>query len=269
MTTPTKATLIAFSTAIALNAACSLEDPVTPLSGPSLTTAQGNSVAGNPNAAPPPASAPSAPSAPTSGAPSAPATPNAPSGATVFDALTNGTSVGEVSGGQFTPAGWQVTGRGNFIRYRVRPMASGFVEWENLNLAPSNPQRDLFTIMGMWDPSRGDYRENPFRVHIRKLDTQGHNPPYVRLRWISDGDQHDVGWDFLDWNPRHAYKWRLEWGAVGDGNVARVFLDGRQIISTRYGPHYHPNQHWIEMGIEERAETIVGLVFRNVAIGPR
>ena len=83
-----------------------------------------------------------------------------------------------MSGGIFTGAGWQVTDRGNFIRYRVQPMSSCFVEWENLNLTPFNPRRDLFTIMGMWDPSRGDYRENPFRVHVRKLDTQGHNAPY-------------------------------------------------------------------------------------------
>ena len=177
--------------------------------------------------------------------------------------------MGEVSGGIFTGVGWQVTHRGNFIRYRVRPMSSGFVEWENLNLTPFNPQRDLFTIMGMWDPSRGEYRENPFRVHIRKLDTQGHNPPYVRMRFISEGDQHDVGWDFLEWDPRHAYRWRVEWGPSGGGNQARVFLDGRQIMRTNYGPHYRPNQHWIEMGIEERAETIVGIVFRNVSIGPR
>ena len=148
-------------------------------------------------------------------------------------------------------------------------MSSGFVEWENLNLTPFNPQPDLFTIMGMWDPSRGDYRENPFRVHVRKLDPQGHNSPYVRMRFISEGDQHDVGWDFLEWNPSHTYRWRLEWGPGGGGNQARVFLDGRQIMRTSYGPHYRPNQHWIEMGIEERAETIVGLVFKNVSIGPR
>ena len=120
-----------------------------------------------------------------------------------------------------------MTHRGNFIRYRVSSMTSGFVEWENLNLTPFNPQPDLFTIMGMWDPSRGDYRENPFRVHIRKLDTQGHNSPYVRMRFISEGDQHDVGWDFLEWNPSHAYRWRVEWGPSGGGNQARVFLDDK------------------------------------------
>ena len=186
-----------------------------------------------------------------------------------FDPLTNGSSVGQVSGGRFTGSGWQVTGRANFIRYVVPTLTSGFVEWENRNLAPSNPARDLFSLMGMWDPSRGDYRENPFRVHVRKLDTNGHNPPYVRLRFISNGDQHDVGFDFLDWVPSRTYRWRLEWGPGGGGNRARVFLDGREIISTGYGPTYRPSQHWIELGIEERAETIVGVIFRNVNIGPR
>jgi hypothetical protein len=240
---------------------------VNPLTGTSVLTQpnEGSSVGtlGGTSTPTPPTTGNTGGSAPT------PGPPPAADGALIFDPLTRGTSVGEVSGGVFTGAGWQVTQRGNFIRYQVAPMTSGFVEWENLNLTPTNPQRDLFTIMGMWDPRAGDYRENPFRVHIRKLDTQGHNPPYVRLRFISNGDQHDVGWDFLDWNPNHAYHWRLEWGPGPDGNAARVFLDGRLIIQTRYGPAYQPDQHWIELGIEERAETIVGLVFRNVRIGRR
>ena len=177
--------------------------------------------------------------------------------------------MGQVSGGRFTSSGWQVTQRGNFIRYVVPTITSGFVEWENLNLTRTNPARDLFSLMGMWDPTRGDYRENPFRVHIRKLDTNGHNPPYVRMRFISNGDQHDVGWDFLEWNPNRAYRWRLEWGPRGGGNEARVLLDERLIMRTGYGPTYRPSTHWIELGIEERAETIVGVVFRNVRIGRR
>lgn len=185
------------------------------------------------------------------------------------DSLTNGGSVGEVSGGRFTRSGWQVTQRGNFIRYRVPTITSGFVEWENLNLTRFNPQRDLFSLMGMWDPTKGDYRENPFRVHVRKLDTAGHNAPYIRMRFISNGDQHDVGWDFLDWDPGRAYRWRLEWGPSGGGNEARVLLDGRQIIRTGYGPVYRPEEHWIELGVEERAESIIGVVYRNVRIGRR
>ena len=190
-------------------------------------------------------------------------------GIVVFDSLMDGTSAGDVGGGEFVAQGWRVTTRSDFIRYAVRTIASGFVEWENLGLQPYNPQSDLYTLFGMWDPSRGDYRENPYRVHVRKLDTQGHNPPYLRMRFISGGDQHDVGYDFLQWNPGQTYRFRVEWGPSGGGNEARVLLDGRVVIRTVYGPAYRPRDHWIEMGVEERAESIVGIIYKNVRIGRR
>lgn len=195
--------------------------------------------------------------------------PSPPSSGEVFDPLTNGRSVGEVHGGRFNSAGWQVTSRGDFIRYVVPTITSGFVEWENIGLSRTNPAPDLYTLFGMWDPSKGPYRENPYRVHVRKLDTQGHNPPYVRLRWIAGGQEYNEGFDFLAWNPGRAYRWRVEWGPGGGGNEARVLLDGLVVIRTRYGPAYQPAEHWIEMGVEERAESIVGVVFRNVSIGRR
>jgi hypothetical protein len=192
-----------------------------------------------------------------------------PSSGEVFDPLTNGRSVGEVHGGRFNSVGWMVTSRGDFIRYVVPTIPSGFVEWENLGMTRTNPAPDLYTLFGMWDPSKGPYRENPFRVHVRKLDTQGHNPPYVRLRWISGGQEHNEGFDFLAWNPGQAYRWRVEWGPGGSGHEARVLLDGRVVIRTGYGPSYQPADHWIEMGVEERAESIPGVVYRNVSIGRR
>ncbi len=190
-----------------------------------------------------------------------------PSSGEIFDPLTNGSSRGQVSGGRFTSSGWQVTSRGDFIRYVVTPIRSGFVEWENIGLTRRNPQPDLFSLFGMWDPTRGDYRENPYRVHVRKLDTNGHNPPYLRLRFISNGDQRDAGYDFLDWDSSRVYRFRVEWGPSGSGNEARVLLDNRVVIRTGYGPAYRPAEHWIELGIEERAESIVGVVYRNVVIG--
>lgn len=260
---------LAILVAFAFIASCSLEEPSTPLTGTSSqSVSQDGGTLGRPGSSDP---TPPPPPPPTGGPTAPPPTPTpTPTGnASIVDPLTNGTSVGEVAGGIFSSAGWQVITPADYIRYRPPTITSGFVEWENLGLSPINPRRELFTIMGMWDPTRGDYRENPFRVHVRKLDTQGHNPPYVRLRFISNGDQHDVGWDFLDWNPNRAYQWRLEWGPSGSGNAARVFVDGQLVISTGYGPAYRPEQHWIEMGIQERAETIVGLVFRNVRIGRR
>jgi hypothetical protein len=202
----------------------------------------------------------------TTGASPAP-TPAGPG--EIFDPLTNGTSVGEVRGGRFVSGGWQVTSRGDFLRYVVPTIESGYVEWENVGLAPRNPAHDLYTLFGMWDPSRGDYRENPYRVHVRKLDTQGHNPPYLRLRFISGGEEHNEGFDFLQWNPSQTYRFRVEWGPGGGGNEARVLLDGRVVIRTGYGPAYRPRDHWIEMGVEERAESIVGTIYKNVRIGRR
>jgi hypothetical protein len=192
--------------------------------------------------------------------------PDAPQGKLLIsDDLING-SMGDVRGGRFIPQGWQVIQKSDYIRYEVPPISSGFVEWENMGLAPSNPDPNTYMLFGMWDPSKGDYRTNPFRVHVQKLDTN-HNPPYIRLRWISQGQEHDEGFNFLGWNPSRVYQWRVEWGSEGSENAARVSVDGQVIIRLRYGKGYTPDTHWIELGIAARHESIIGAVYRNLRIG--
>jgi hypothetical protein len=195
-----------------------------------------------------------------------PLPPTGPGTVIVFDPLTNFSSVGEVSGGAFTAGGWEVRDKRNYIRYHVPTLSSGYVEWSNSGLRPSNPSLDQYMLFGMWDPNRGDYRTNPFRVHIQKLD-QNHNSPYVRLRWISNGEQHDVGNNFLGWDPTRLYRWRIQWGPSGSGNQVDVFLDGARVMSTQYGPAYAPAQHLVELGIAERVESIVGVRYSNLEIG--
>jgi len=190
-----------------------------------------------------------------------------PPGAIIVDSLAMGSS-GEVGGGQFTGSGWLVTRVEDFIRYQVPPIESGYVEWENTGLRSTNRTLDAYLLFGMWDPSRGAYRENPFRVHIQKLDAN-HNRPYVRLRWISEAEEHNTGFNFLDWDPSRVYRWRVEWGPEGSSNAARVFLDGAEVISQRYGPAYRPQVHNIELGVQERAESVIGAVYSNVRIGRR
>ena len=97
----------------------------------------------------------------------------------LFDPLTNGRSVGEVHGGRFNSVGWMVTSRGDFIRYVVPTISSGFVEWENLGLHRTNPAPDLYTLFGMWDPSKGDYRDNPLP---RSRAQAGHPGAQLALR---------------------------------------------------------------------------------------
>lgn len=186
----------------------------------------------------------------------------------VTDPLTNGRTVGRASGGRFISQGWQVTSRTDYLRYEVPSISSGFVEWENTGLRTSNPAPDNYMLFGMWDPLAGVYRDNAYRVHLQKLDTN-HNPPYLRLRWIANGEEHNAGADINTWEPGTVYRWRIEWGPGAEGNTVRVFLDDEPVILERYGRAYRPNVHYIELGIAERGESIAGAVYANVRIGRR
>jgi len=195
-----------------------------------------------------------------------PPAPPPSSGTILSDPLT-GASLGEVSGGQFTSGGWQVTSPADYIRYEVPTLSSGWVEFETTGLRASNPSPDQFMLFGMWDPSAGDYRANRFRVHLQKLHPNPHNPPYLRVRWIANGEQHDEGSDFNAWEPSRRYQWRIEWGPSGGANQAKVFLDGRQVVTVDYTRTYAPAEHFIELGIAERGESVVGVRYSNVRIG--
>lgn len=194
-------------------------------------------------------------------------TPDTPTpGTIVADPLLGG-SIGEVSGGVFTNDGWQVRSPADYIRYEIPPMSSGYVSFETTGLRPVNSSPDQFMLFGMWDPSAGDYRANRFRVHLQKLHPDPHNPPYLRVRWIANGEQHDEGSNFLSWNPSRAYHWRIEWGPSGGAHRAVVYLDGSPEITVNYRRAYSPNVHFVELGIAERGESVVGTIYRNLRIG--
>ena len=220
-------------------------------------TAQFN-VSGGGVSGPPPSSPTPSPNPPPPGP--------TPTGTIVADPLSGG-STGEVHGGSFTNGGWLVNAPDNFIRYEVPPMARGWVEFDTSGLRPENPAHNQFMLFGMWDPTAGPFRSNPFRVNIQKLHPNPHNPPYLRVRWIANGEQRDDGTNFFDWNPSRTYRWRLEWGPDGSSNRARLFLDGALIIEIAYSRAYRPNVHFIELGIGERGESIVGVRYSNLVIG--
>lgn len=191
-------------------------------------------------------------------------------GIVILDSLTNGTSVGEVGGGQFVSQGWEVTSKSDFIRYAVPTITSGFVEWENTGLRTTNPAPDNVMLLGMYDgsPDAGPYRTNAFRMHLRKLDDTL-EPPLLRLRWIANGEEHDTGANIEFWEPGRVYRWRIEWGPGALGNTVQVFLDDVPILLQQYTRDYAPKQHRIELGVEERRESIVGAIYSNVRIGRR
>ncbi|MGH9323897.1 MAG: hypothetical protein ACRD3V_28935 [Vicinamibacteria bacterium] len=188
-------------------------------------------------------------------------------GVLVYDPLTNGTSVGVRVGGEFTPEGWQVKSRSDYIRYAVPTTEAGYVEWDNSNMEDVVPDKQ-WMLFAMWDPSRGGYTQNAYRVGLQKLDS-GHRSPYFRVRWISNGEQYDFGNDFEEWDLFKTYRIRVEWGPGIGSQIVRVFIDGQEQYSQTYVNIYRPATHWIELGVQERKESIVGVIYSNVEIGTR
>lgn len=194
-----------------------------------------------------------------------------PSGLIVADPLTNGTSVGEGEGGEFHPGGWMATNAATYIRYEIPTLRSGYVQFDVTNLREPNPRSDKRMLMIMWDPTRGDYTTNPYRVHLQKMDRRTVSFDYLRLRWISRGQERNVGYDFTDWDPARVYQFRLEWGDFPgiDTQWVRVLLDGVEILTRNYDFPYTPSTHWVELGCAPRNETLEEAIFSNVRIGTR
>ena len=190
----------------------------------------------------------------------------------VFDPLTNGMSVGDVGGGEFRAGGWFTTDANSSIRYRIPTTVNGFVEFDVKGLRNPNPNSNKRNLVIMWDPSRGDYTENPFRVHIAKFDTRLVNRWHMRLRFISNGQETNTGIDLFDWDPNRTYHFRLAWGAfpsIVSSQRARVILDGREIMARNYDNLYRPATHWVELGMAPRSETLEHVTYSNVTIGVR
>lgn len=185
----------------------------------------------------------------------------------VFDPLTGGTTLATAAqGGTLTPQGWRVNNNTDFLRYEVPTVTDGYVEWQNLGLTPRGANDSSVMLFGMWDPTAGAFRQNAFRVHLAKLWGPTHNPPWVRFRWISQGREDEVGWNFTDFDPGRVYTWRVDWGPADGAQTARVYLDGVERMQIRYNRPYQPNTHWIELGIQDREESVIDAIYRNFVV---
>jgi hypothetical protein len=107
-------------------------------------------------------------------------------------------------------------------------------------------------------------------VNLSKLDKRTAAFDDVRLRWISRGEEHNVGISFFDFEPQLVYQWVMVWGdSPGEGQNVTVYLDGHDILSRNYSEPYHPKTHWIELGQCDREETLEMATYSNVRIGAR
>jgi hypothetical protein len=187
----------------------------------------------------------------------------------LFDPLTNGTTLGDFRGGTFTAEGWRVEASSNYVVYDMQTIQSGFLEFDVKGLDIRNPTRDARHLFFMWDPSLGsDMTGNRFRVSLQKLDGRSSiNDQWLRMRFITQGRQIDLGSTFRDWSPERTYRIRFQWG--GEGQNGRLWINGQQIFGFDYPRPYIPVIHRIELGAAGRAESPEGAIYSNVAIGTR
>jgi len=184
----------------------------------------------------------------------------------VFDPLTNGMTLGQQFGGTFTSQGWRVDNLADFLRYEIPTVTDGYAQWENVGLTPRGANINALMLFGMWDPTAGAYRQNPYRVHLQKRFGPQHTPPFFRLRWISGGVEGEVANNGPVWDPGSVYTFRVDWGPRGAAHRARVFVDGVERLSHGYNRPYTPNTHFIELGIGERSESVIDATYRNFTV---
>jgi len=192
-------------------------------------------------------------------------------GLVVFDPLTSGSTVGQLMGGRFVDGGWQPQSNSDCIRYQIPVLPEGKIEFETTNVSSPNPVSGKRMLISMWDPSKGEYTTNPFRMHLQKLDRTTVKRDDVRLRWISRGQETNTGISFFDFEPEIVYSWRIEWGTFPGipSQHVKVFLDGFEILNRNYDRPYSPNPHWVELGNCARGETLEQAIWSNVRIGTR
>ena len=190
----------------------------------------------------------------------------------VFDPLSSGSSVGIVMGGEFiSGGGWQAKSNADCVRYQVPTLNDGVIEFQTTNVRSPNFFPGKRMLVSMWDPTKGEYTTNPFRMHLQKLDKSTARFDDVRLRWISRGQEANTGRSFYDFEADIVYSWRIEWGDFPGINSqhVKVFLDGLEILNRHYDAVYHPKTHWVELGNCERKETLEEAIWSNVRIGSR
>jgi hypothetical protein len=217
-------------------------------------------------------------------------------GKQVFDPLTNGRSVGLVTGGHFVTGpdgGWQSDARDHSIDYDIPTCDACKVEFDATNFGAGEGMSIAVDLkwFSMGDaPSMAagflPFRDSPWKMHLeQRSDGDGSG---MQLIWRNGAADADTGGDpeygdhrdkFLYGGPNwgHSYDnkvWHfvIEWTrgdyaiTIGELGKAPVkWFDGY----FNSGHPYAPPNHRIEIGCRPRAESMIGARYRNVKITPQ
>jgi hypothetical protein len=195
----------------------------------------------------------------------------------IDDQLTNGTTVGNPIGGRFIlGSGWQSDSVSSGIDYDVaRGCIICTLEFDATNFGGQEGfpfQKDLKWV-SMGDPGAfvnfGGFRDHPWKMHLVQRADFASGMEIVWRNGGTDPNGGDPG-DHriklndtpLNFKSSNVYHFKLDWGLFG----YTISVDGLEVLSEGWDHWYEVAPLRIELGCIPRADSFVGIIYRNVKL---
>lgn len=195
----------------------------------------------------------------------------------IADPLTNGRTVGQQRGGTFLPGqGWQSLSLTDGIDYDLTEPCSDNcrLEFDATNFGPKEGEtysKDL-KWLSMGNAADfgdfGSFRNHPWKMHLEQRADFATGMAIVWRNGAADefGDPGDhriklpeTGVVFKSTN---VYHFVFEWATTG----YTISVNGEQVFEDGWGHAYAPPVHRISLGCYPRAESFVGIIYRNIKL---
>ncbi len=196
------------------------------------------------------------------------------------------------TGGTFIQGeGWKCTGVEDCIYWHLsRPVSRGAAEFCVKGLKPNSGSEWEWPQYPLWDKSElfhmydytvgnsdnqygGGYRDNPYKVYVRKIGPWSRTSPDAKNRklelvWLIQRDYVEPDSQTLGWNSAETYKFHIEWAPTIYGTTVETITRTR--LSDNYtetiqsspnlwaGGFYTPNGHSVRIGASTRRDIVNG-----------
>ena len=196
---------------------------------------------------------------------------------TFADPLTNGRTVGRQHGGTFIPGqGWQSLSLSDGIDYDLKTNCHDCrLEFDATNFGAQEglPFEKDVKWVSMGDSSAfgsfGAFRDHPWKMHlVQRADY----PRGMEIIWrnggtdAGGGDPGDHRIKLIDtpisFSGSNVYHFRLDWGPYG----YTIAVNGEVVMEDEWDHWYEPPNHRVSLGCYPRAESIIGIIYRNVKL---
>ncbi|MGE0705822.1 MAG: hypothetical protein AB7F99_12755 [Vicinamibacterales bacterium] len=209
-------------------------------------------------------------------------------GQTIYDPLTNGTTVGNRVGGTFVPGqGWKADHTHEGIDYSIPTCSSCTVQFDVTNFGKAQGAADFKDLkwISMGDGSTFDnffaFRDHPWKMHLeQRSDGDGTG---MKIVWRNGGSGEDDNPgdhvfrndSTVNWMSNEVYRFTLRW-TPGSYSVSVGIVEADGEVSNNqvwfqdsFAPHpYAPPNHLISLGTRTRSDTMRNAIWRNVRVFP-